>query len=59
MTKQAMLWLSLGLAALGFLLMWVGTFAGSLLLYLGVLVFVAAMLLGPATRFIGKEGEES
>lgn len=55
MTSMTMLWLSLGLAALGFILIWLGTFAGELLLWLGMLVFVVAMLLGPATRFVGKE----
>ena len=50
------LWLSVGLASLGFLLIWLGTLVSPLGLWIGLGVFVAAMLLGPASRYLGRPG---
>ena len=54
MTKMTMLWMSLGLSAVGFLLIWWGSFAEEWLLWIGLIVFVIGTLLGPATRYAGK-----
>ncbi|MDI7278135.1 MAG: hypothetical protein QME94_19325 [Anaerolineae bacterium] len=55
MSTMRLLWWSLGLAALGFLLIWAGTVGPEFILWIGIAIFVLAMLLAPATRYVEKE----
>ena len=55
MSAIRILWLALGLASLGFILIWQGTFNHGVLLWLGLAVFIVALLLGVATRYVGRE----
>lgn len=55
MSRMRILWLSLGLSALGYLLIWYGAWFAEAVLWLGLLVFSVGMLLGPLTRFVGSE----
>jgi len=48
------LWLALALAALGFLLIWLGALYAPALLWVGLALFVAGMLLAPASRYLGR-----
>ncbi len=56
LSRLRLLWLSVGLASLGFILIWLGGFTSPLSLWIGLGAFVAAMLLGPASRYLGREG---
>jgi hypothetical protein len=49
-----LLWLSVGLATLGFVLIWLGTVTSPIWLWLGLAAFVVAMLLGPASRYLAE-----
>jgi len=52
MSSLTLLWWSLGLAALGFLLIWAGTVGPPIALWIGIVIFVLAMLVAPATRLL-------
>lgn len=47
-------WLSLALATLGFILIWLGASTAPALLWAGLALFVVAMLLGPLSRYLGR-----
>jgi hypothetical protein len=57
MTQMRILWIAIGLSALGAVLMWFGMFYIDILLYIGLLIFSIGMLLGPATRYIAREDD--
>ncbi len=54
MSTMRFLWLALGLAGLGFILIWLGAMHAPPLLWLGLALFVAGMLLAPASRYLGR-----
>jgi len=55
MSDMALHWMSLGLVTVGFILIWMGTFLEQTLLWVGLVLFLAGMLLGPATRYFASD----
>jgi hypothetical protein len=55
---QDALWITLGLLVVGFLLLWWGSHNTTAVLWLGMAIFTAGMLIAPLTRVFTTDEED-